>query len=141
MTEPTTAAPTSGIISFEGNSVTLSVGDYLLTLKIETREPKNSDRIKLARGQTLFDLVLDAARAIVTEGGEGEFTAADLYHIAVDRNPDLTLKRNSWNSHVTSSAPNHPSYRHYTARRRYFRFLGNGTYALNPEYLGRRGAK
>ena len=63
MTEPATAAPTSGIISFEGNSVTLRVGEYLLTLKIETREPKTSDRIKLARGQTLFDLVLDAARA------------------------------------------------------------------------------
>jgi len=39
-------------------------------------------------------------------------------------NPELEIKRGSWNSHVVSSAANHPSYRHYTARRDYFDYLG-----------------
>jgi hypothetical protein len=125
--------PVEDAIRIEGNTLTLKVGEYLLTLKIEGPEAKPGGRIQLEAGQTLFDLVLEAATTFVKEFGESEFTAADLYHMARERHPDLEIRRNSWNSHVMSSAPNHPSYRHYTSHRSYFHYLGRGKYSLEPD--------
>ena len=135
MAESTSTIPVNDIISTEGNSLTIKVGEYLLTLKIEGPEVKPTGRLQLERGKTLFDLVLDAARTFVKETRENEFSAADLYHVAFERNPVLSLRRNSWNSHVMSSAPNHPSYRHYTSHRNYFRYHGGGKYSLEPNLL------
>jgi len=135
MSEPTPDTPITDIIRIEDNSLILKVGEYQLTVKIEGPEAKPSGRLKLERGQTMFDLVLDAARIFVREIGDNEFSAAALYHIAVERNPGLNIRRNSWNSHIVSSAPNHQSYKHYTAHRDYFRYLGGGRYSLNPRLL------
>ena len=135
MTEPVPTIPGNDVIRIEGNSITARVGEYVLTLKIEGPRPTPSGRLQLGRGRTLFDLVLDAARAFVKETGETEFSAADLYHSATDRNQELSIKRNSWNSHVMSSTPNHPSYRHYTSHRKYFRYHGRGRYSLDPTLL------
>ncbi len=135
MAESNSAIPVSDIIRTEGNSLTVKVGEYLLTLKIEGPEPKPSGRLKLEHGRTMFDLVLDAARAFVRETGDNEFSAAVLYHLITQKHPDLELRRNSWNSHVVSSAPNHSSYRHYTSHRKYFRYLGGGKYSLEPDLL------
>ena len=135
MAEPVSAIPGNDIIRIEGNSLTVTVGEYKLTLKIEGPEAKPSGRLKLGQGQTLFDLVLDAARTFIKETGESEFGAADIYHYATARNPELNIKRTSWNSHVMSSTPNHPSYRHYTSHRKYFRYHGRGRYSLDPTLL------
>lgn len=135
MTEPNSTTRVSGIFRIEGNALTLRVGDYSLTLKIEGPERKPTGRLQLEPGQTLFDLVLDAARRFVKDTGENEFTAAALYHLAKEEHPELDIRRSSWNSHVMSSAPNHPSYRHYTSHRRYFRYLGRGKYSLEPNQL------
>jgi hypothetical protein len=135
MPEPTSDTPITDIIRIEDNSLILRVGEYQLTIKIEGPEARPSGRLKLERGQTMFDLVLDAARTFVKEIGDSEFSAADLYHIAVERNPGLNIRKNSWNSHIVSSAPNHQSYRHYTSHRDYFRYLGRGKYSLNPRLL------
>jgi hypothetical protein len=135
MSEPTSDTPITDIIRIEDNSLILRVGEYQLTIKIEGPEARPSGRLKLERGQTMFDLVLDAARTFVKEIGDSEFSAADLYHIAVERNPGLNIRKNSWNSHIVSSAPNHQSYRHYTSHRDYFRYLGRGKYSLNPRLL------
>ena len=135
MTEPNSTTPVNEIFRIEGNTLTLRVGEYLLTLKIEGPELKPSGRLQLEPGQTLFDLVLDAARTFAKDSRENEFSAAALYHIARDKHPNLDIKRNSWNSHVMSSAPNHPSYRHYTSHRNYFRYLGRGKYSLEPNLL------
>ena len=135
MSEQTSNTPITDIIRIEDNSLTLKVGEYHLTVKIEGPEARPSGRLKLERGQTMFDLVLDAARTFVKEIGDSEFSAADLYHIAVERNPGLNIRKNSWNSHIVSSAPNHQSYRHYTSHRDYFRYLGRGKYSLNPRLL------
>ena len=132
MAEPVSAIPGNDAIRIEGNSLTITVGEYLLTLKIEGPKAKPSGRLQLGQGQTLFDLVLDAARTFIKETGESEFGAADIYHYATARNPELSIKRNSWNSHVMSSTPNHPSYRHYTSHRKYFRYHGRGRYSLDP---------
>ncbi len=80
---------------------------------------------------------LEAATASVRESGENEFTAANLYHIAQEKHPDLGIKRDSWNSHIMSSTRNHPSYRHYTSHRDYFRYLYRGKYALTPDMMER----
>jgi len=129
------SATFSDIIHIEGNSLTVRVGDYTLSLKIEGPEVRPSGRLQLESGKTLFDLVLDAARAFVDSTGESEFGAADLYHMARERHPDLDIRRNSWNAHIMSSAPNHPSYRHYTSHRNYFRYLGRGKYSLEPSLM------
>ena len=135
MAEPVSTIPGNDVIRIEGNSLTVRVGEYKLTLKIEGPEAKPSGRLQLGRGQTLFDLVLDAARTFVEMTGKREFGAADIYHYATARNPELSIKRNSWNSHVMSSTPNHPSSRHYTSHRRFFRYHGRGRYSLDPTLL------
>ncbi len=135
MAESNSAIPVSDILRAEGNSLTIRVGEYLLTLKIEGPEAKPSGRFQLERGKTMFDLVLEAAKTFIKETGNIEFNAAVLYHTARENHPDLEIKRNSWNSHVVSSAPNHPSYRHYTSHRKYFRYLGEGKYSLEPNLL------
>ena len=135
MAESNSISPVNDIIRIEDNSLTLKVGEYVLSLKIEGPEIKPSGRLQLGHGQTMFDLVLDAARAFVEDTGENEFSAADLYHIAKEKHPDLDIRRNSWNSHVMSSAPNHPSYRHYTSHRKYFRYLGRGKYSLESNRI------
>jgi hypothetical protein len=118
------------IIRVEVNTLKVRIGDYTLSLKIEGPEFKPNSRLQLRGGQTLFDLVLEAARVFVGDNWGMEFTSADLYHIARERHPDLDIRRNSWNSHVMSSAPNHPSYKHYTSHRDHFRYHGGGKYTL-----------
>ena len=135
MTEPNPMTAVNEIIHVEGNILTLKVGEYVLSLKIEGPERKPLGRLQLEPGQTLFDLVLEAAAAFVRESGGNEFAAADLYHIAQEKHPDLEIKRNSWNSHIMSSTRNHPSYRHYTSHRDYFRYLYRGKYALTPDMM------
>lgn len=130
MNETKSATQIADIIQTEGNSITLKVGEYVLTLKIEGPKVKPGSRLQLDRGQTLFDLVLEAAVKFVKDTGEEEFTAAALFYTAKKIHPDLEIRRNSWNSHVISCAPNHPSYRHYTSHREYFRYLGGGKYSL-----------
>jgi hypothetical protein len=132
MNEQSTAQR-NDIISAEGNTLTLNIGEYRLSIKIEGPEVKPG-RLQLEAGRTLFDLVLDAARTFTKDIGENEFTAADLYHVAQEKHPDLEIRQNSWNSHMMSSAPNHPSYRHYTSHRNYFRYHGNGKYSLEPTF-------
>src|SRR4030042_2600357 len=133
MTETNTTIPISEVIRIEGNTITVKVGEYVLSLKIQGPEVKPGGRLRLGAGRTMFDLVLDAAKTFVNTSGENkEFSAADLYHIVRERHPELDIRRNSWSSHVMSSAPNHPSYRHYTSHRNYFRYLGEGKYSLEP---------
>ena len=131
MAEAVFSIPITGTIDVRGETLTIKVNESVLTVKIEGKRVDGLKRLRMETGQTLFDLVLEAARRMVADFNESEFTAADLYHLAVEKHPDLDLKSNSWSAHVVSSAPNHPSYHHYTARRRFFRYLGNGKYSLD----------
>lgn len=131
MAQGTFSIPITATANIEGNSLTIKVQECVLTIKIEGKEAEVQNRLKLEPGKTLFDLLLDSARTLVQDYGAKEFSAADLYHVAVGKHPELNLRRNSWGAHVVSSAPNHPSFHHYTARRRYFRYLGKGKYSLD----------
>ncbi len=61
MTEANSVTRANDIAHVEGNTLTLRIGDYVLSLKIEGPEAKPSGRLQLGAGQTLFDLVLDAS--------------------------------------------------------------------------------
>ncbi len=124
--------PIAGIINFDGESITLTINRTETTIHIESETPKGK-HISLEPGKTMYDLVLETARQVVKdEFEENQFTAAQLYHAALNRYPNLNLKRNSWNSHVIGSAPHHPSYHHFSSSHRYFRYLGEGKYSLDP---------
>ncbi len=126
--------PVTLTIGSSGGYITVRVHTSVVKVKIEDVGVAGQ-RLRLERGKTMFDLILEAAKTFVTDSRTREFTAADLYHVATDRHPELNLRRNTWSSHVVSSAPNHPSYHHYTAKRRYFRYLGKGKYSLERNLL------
>ncbi|MFC1983995.1 hypothetical protein ACFLVO_03170 [Chloroflexota bacterium] len=130
MAEIAFSIPVTGTIQIQGNSLVIKVNEATINMKIDM-EDEVRGKLKLERGKTLFDIVLDTAKSWVEESGTSQFTAAQLYHEALDRYPELNLKRNSWGAHVISSAPDHPSYKNYTSKRNYFTYMGKGLYRLN----------
>ena len=130
MSEVAFSIPVTGTIRIQGNSLVIKVNESTITMKMDMTDEVRG-KLKLERGKTLFDIVLDTAKIWVEEFGTSQFTAAQLYHTALDRYPELNLKRNSWGAHVIACAPDHPSYRNYTSKRNYFTYMGKGLYRLN----------
>jgi hypothetical protein len=118
-----------GTIKIDGDSVTLTLNPAQITIQV----PKKQTRMSLIKGQTVFDIVLRSAQLIVKSTGQNRFTAADIFHEALKKHPDM--KRNSCVAHVIASAPNHPSYDHFGTKKNYFKFLGDGNYKLENHYL------
>ena len=133
MPQATFTIPVTATVNIEGGSMIIKVLESVLTVKIEGLAAGSGKRLQLGRGRTMFDLILNAAKAHIEDTGENEFSAADLYHMVINNHPALDIKRNSWGSHMVASAPNHPSYKHYTSRRKYLRYLGGGRYSLNEK--------
>jgi len=134
MAEVAFSIPVTGTIRIQGDSVVIKINESAITMKLDMTDQVGG-KLKLERGKTLFDIVLETAKSWVTESGTSQFTAAQLYHAALDRYPNLNLKRNSWGAHVIASAPDHPSYGNYTSKRNYFTYMGNGRYRLSG-YFG-----
>lgn len=132
MQEISFSIPVSGTIRIGDNTITITVNRAETIINFEKPEEKE-EHLVLAKGRTIFDVVLEAAQSFIKSNGENRFTAASLYREVIGKYPGL--KRNSWTAHMIASAPNHPSYRHYGSRRDYFEYLGNGTYNLVPKYL------
>ena len=132
MQEISFSIPLSGVIRIDENSVTVTVNKAETIIHLEPG-PGEKKRISLPRGQTMFDLVLEAARNVIKEEGENRFSAAELYHEALERYPGL--KRSSWMTHVIACAPDHPSYKHYASKRDYFTYMGKGLYRLSAHYV------
>lgn len=129
MQEIAFSIPVSGTIRIDDNTITITVDRAETNVSFEPASGKEK-RISLPKGQTIFDVLLETARRFVESNEQTRFSAAELYHEAVKRYPDL--KRNSWTAHVIASAPNHPSQKHYGAKRSYFHYLGDGRYSLDP---------
>ncbi len=134
MSEVAFSIPVTGTIRIQGNSLVIKVNEATINLKLDMPNEVGG-KLKLERGKTLFDIVLEIAKSWVAESGTSQFTAAQLYHEALDRYPELNLKRNSWGAHVISCAPDHPSYKNYTSKRNYFTYMGKGLYRLSG-YFG-----
>jgi len=130
MSEIVFSIPVTGTIRIQSNSLVIKINESTINLKLDIAN-EIGGKLKLERGKTLFDIVLDTAKSWVEESGTSQFTAAQLYHTALDRYPELNLKRNSWGAHVIACAPDHPSYRNYTSKRNYFTYMGKGLYRLN----------
>lgn len=123
----------SGLVEFNAGKITISLRSSETTINLEPSS-KTDARSFLRKGQNLFNIVLKSAQDIVaSEGKDARFSAADLYHLALDKYP--YLKANSWTSHVVACAPDHKSYRNYGIRKDYFIYEGKGVYRLKPEYL------
>ena len=122
----------TGRIKIDAGKITLSIGKAQTVVDLEPSRSSDA-RLFLPKGETLFDLVLETAKAFVTSEGQPTFSAADLYHCALERYPNL--KRNSWAAHVMAASPAHSSYRHFSVRKDYFDYQGKGTYRLKPRYL------
>ena len=122
----------SGVVKVYEESIVITVNRTETVVRIEL-ETKSRGRISFGDGRNMFDAVLEAAVAIVHESGDNKFTAAKLYHKALERYPEL--RRNSFASHVIASAPDHPSHQHFSVRRDYFSYRKNGWYLLNDRYI------
>ncbi|MBA7648126.1 hypothetical protein ES703_55908 [subsurface metagenome] len=134
MSEVAFSIPVTGTIRIQGNSLVIKVNEATINLKLDMPNEVGG-KLKLERGKTLFDIVREIAKSWVAESGTSQFTAAQLYHEALDRYPELNLKRNSWGAHVIACAPDHPSIRNYTSKRSYFTYMGKGLYRLSG-YFG-----
>ena len=134
MSEIAFSIPVTGTIRIQGDSLAVKINESAITMKLNMADEIRG-KLKLERGKTLFDIVLDIAKSWVAESGTSQFTAAQLYHMALDRYPSLNLKRNSWGAHVISCAPDHPSYGNYTSKRNYFTYMGKGLYRLNAHAI------
>ena len=134
MSEVSFSIPVAGTIQIQGNSLVIKINESAITMKLDMADEVRG-RLKLERGKTLFDIVLASAKSWLAESGTSQFTAAQIYHTALDRYPSLNLKRNSWGAHVIACAPNHPSYGNYTSKRDYFSYLGEGRYRLGAHVL------
>ncbi len=138
MREVVFSIPVTGTISLENNLLKITVNETTITTRLEMTELLGN-RLVLRHGKTLFDLVLEIAQGFVQETGTNEFTGAELYHMARQKYPDLNLRRNSWGAHMIACAANHPSYSHYTSRRKYFRYLAHGRYSLDKTLIPAAG--
>ena len=127
MQEVAFSIPVSGVVRIEGNSIVIMVSKAETSVSFEPLLQKKK-RISLEKGRTL-----EAAQEWVKRTNENQFSAAQLYSIALEKIPDL--KRNSWGSHVVACAANHPSQKYYGSRRDYFGYLQDGTYRLKDQYL------
>jgi len=130
MSEVAFSIPVTGTIRIQDNSLVIKVNEATINLKLDMTD-EFGGKLKLERGKTLFDIVLEIAKSWVAESGTSQFTAAQLYHTALDRYPNINLKRNSWGAHVIACAPDHPSYGNYTSKRNYFTYMGKGLYRLS----------
>ncbi len=134
MSEVAFSIPVTGTIRVQGNSLVIKINESAITMKLDMAD-ETGGKLKLERGKTLFDIVLDTAKNWIEGSGTSQFTAAQLYHTALDRYPSLNLKRNSWGAHVIACAPDHPSYGNYTSKRNYFTYMGKGLYRLSAHGL------
>jgi hypothetical protein len=122
-----------GVVRVDAGKITINLGSTQTTINLEPSS-KTDARSFLTKGQNLFDIILSTARELMaSEGKDTRFSAADLYHLALEKYP--YLKQNSWTSHVIASASNHPSQKHYGVKKDFFLYERNGKYMLNPKYL------
>jgi hypothetical protein len=122
-----------GLVRVDAGKITINLGSTQTTVNLEASS-KTDTRSFLTKGQNLFDIILKTAQdLVVSQGEDTRFSAADLYHLALEKYP--YLKRGSITSHVIASAAEHPYQKHYGVKKDFFLYERNGKYRLNPKYL------
>ena len=123
--------PVSGVIRMDGDSVTVIVSRAETNISLELAV-EQSKRPPLEKGKTVYDVILEAARAVIRRNGFNRFSAPELYREAKEKYPGLI--RASFTTRVIACAPNHPSYKHHKSGRDYFSYIAPGLFWLNRQY-------
>ena len=123
--------PISGTIRIDKSKVTVAFKQAEVTMTV-SNSAMSTTRFKKKDGKTMSDIVLATAQKL-TLSGKHIFSAAELYKVASQEYPNLN--RRSWGAHVIACAPNHSSYKHYSLRKDYLSYMGQGKYKLNEQYL------
>ena len=136
MKEVAFSVPVSGVIRIDGDSVVIIVNRAETSISLETGAVPGA-RISLEDGKTMFDVILEASQAVISQKGFNRFSAPELYEVGLEMYPGL--KRGSFVSRVIASTPDHPSYKHHKSQRDFFSRIGPGLYRLserhNPERI------
>jgi hypothetical protein len=132
MQEVSFSIPVSGTVKIDEGFISITVNRAETTISFEP-EKDMVGRLSLGKGRTLYDVILETAIEVVKGSAMRTFSAAELYNNALKKYPKL--RRNTWNAHMIASAPNHPSHKHHSSNRDYFRFAGDGQYRLDPKYI------
>ena len=125
------AIPVTGKVIIDNGEITIVVNRTETSLNFITEAATR--HAVLEKGVTLNDVVLEAARNLISEEGIVQFRGSELFHKALDKHPGI--KRNSFTSRVVACAPDHPSNKHFASRRDYLRYDGNGNFTLNERYM------
>lgn len=130
--------PISGVIRLANGEITFIVNKTETKVSFVTT-PNAPSRTKFGEGVTLTDVILEAARRVVSEKGYNRFHPSELFHAAIEKNPGI--KRGSFMARVVACTPGHPSYQHFASHRDYFIYGGKGLLMLNKEYMPDRSSE
>ena len=125
------AIPLTGMVRMDGGEITIVVNRTETSLSFVIGAARR--HTALEGGLTLNDIVLEAAREIVSEKGFNRFHAAEIFHKALEKHPGI--KRNSLMSRIVACTPDHPSNKHFASRRDFFKYGGSGLFLLNEQYM------
>jgi len=115
----------------KGDKLILSLQDVELRPNVMMLSLGGDSLKPTVKSMTLHDKVLRAAQELHAHGHR-EFAGSDIIH---HLNRTENVKANSIRAHVIAAAPNHPSQKHYTAKRDYLEYLGSGKYRLAKSYI------
>jgi len=123
--------PISGIIRFNGGSITITVNQSQVTLELPAEFGTQLARKKPGPRINLADMVLESALVLSHQRNTPRFTATELYHTALEKHP--WVNRRSFLARVIGTAPDHSSFHHFKSQRRYLRYVGDGKFMLLPK--------
>jgi hypothetical protein len=123
--------PISGVIRLANGEITFIVNPMETKFSFVTTGNTPS-RTKFGEGVSLTDIILSAARQVVSEKRINRFHPSELFHAAIEKHPGI--KRGSFMARVVACTPDHPSYQHFASHRDYFIYGGKGLLMLKEQY-------
>ena len=124
--------PVTGVIHVEEDSLTITANK--VETKVFVRFPSyTTQSSRLEPGETMSDVVLQAAQEFVRTNNTNRFSGPELFEMASQKHP--RLNKASFLSRIVAVTPNHPSYRHFASGKDYFVRVGKGLYQLNKRYF------
>ena len=109
----------------------IKVKPTVVSLPIETIPAKKGKPVKKKARKSIHDIVLETAKKVSKVSGEGVFSSVDLYNQAIKKYPELN--KNSFNTTVISTAPEHTSWKYYPNGKDYLVYIGKGKYKLREK--------
>ena len=124
--------PVTGVIHMEEDGITITVNKAETKVSVQFPTYTNQSS-RLEPGETMSDVVLQAAQDFVRTNTTNRFSGPELFFVASQKHP--RLNKASFLSRIVAVTPNHPSYRHFASGKDYFKKVGKGLYQLNSKYF------